>query len=399
MFVKIISAWERVVSDRMPALMRSATELAPEKTSESVAASPASTPRPKRLYADYIRTCAALGVVLIHATGTYLFNFNPDTPLDTRWWTGNVCSSLVRWATPFFILLSGSFMLSPSRPETVKEFLLKRVQRVLQPFAFWSLVYLAYQYRGSFAGIGFPGPGEVLHKIFFQDVYYHLWFIPMIMGLYLLTPTFRIFVKNASRADIEYFLVVAFTFTAFQHLLPGFFVFKYVGWLGFIGFYVLGYYLSTYTLRPLVRKWLYGLGLLAPVFTAIGTWWVSMDTGAHDQKFYIYSSPNVVIMTAALFAWFKEYDWEAFAVRHPKVDALVRQFAALSFGIYFVHVLILDVLKNGYLAGIRISADFFFGYAVHPVLGALLQWVSAVLLSVGVIYLLSKIKGAKKWLM
>lgn len=350
-------------------------------------------------YSGYIRTFAALAVVLIHSTGTYLKDFDPAHPYDIRWWTANLYCSLLRWATPFFILLSGSVFLSPSRAETPAEFLKKRFRRVLLPFSFWTLLYLLYQYRGSFSGGALPGIGEVLHKVIFEDVYYHLWFIPMITGLYLLTPTFRIFIRHAGRGDIEYFLVLCFSITAIQHLLPGFFVVEYIGWLGYIGFYVLGYYLTAYPMPATWKKVLFAVGLVMPAFTAVGTWMLSQRAGAYDEKLLVYFSPNVVLITMAFFVWIREHDWQSFAARHPRFDTFVQRFAVLSFGVYFLHVLVLDILKNGYIGGWQTTSEVFFNIPVNPLYGALLQAATVVFLTAGCIFLVSKIKGVSKWIM
>ncbi len=356
----------------------------------------------KRHYADYIRSFAAIAVITIHSTGSYLPQFNPDNNMDIHWWTGNVYCSLLRWATPFFIMLSGCFLLDPNRkPESTGEFLYKRILRVLVPFAFWSVVYISYQYRESFisGNSGLPGIAEVLYKIFFEDVYYHLWFVPMIVSLYLLTPTFRIFIQHAHRRDIEYFLVTAFGITAIQHFLPGFFIVEYIGWLGYIGFYVLGYYLATYRFPQPMRKILYAVALLMPFFTAIGTWLLSVQKGAHDQTLYIYFSPNVVLMAVAFFSFLRWYDWSSFADRFPRFDRWIHHFAALSFGVYFIHALILDILKNGYLLHWRTTTELFFDQPINPMIGALPQAAMVVLLSYGTVYLMSKIPGSNKWLM
>ncbi len=353
----------------------------------------------KRLFADYVRCFAAMAVILIHASGSYLQDFDSGNSLDARWWTANIYCSLLRWATPFFIMLSGSIFLLPSRTEPTQVFLHKRISRVLLPFLFWGTVYIAYHYRGTLLGDDWPRLSEVTQKVFFEDIYYHLWFIPMIIGLYLLTPVFRIFIRHARRSDIEYFLVLAFSITALQHLIPNLFVVKYIGWLGYIGFFVLGYYLSAYTLPKRFKKVLYGLGLAAPVATALGTWWLSLRSSVHDQTLYVYFSPNVVLMTAALFTWLREFDWKRFAVRFPRFDATIHRFAWLSFGVYFVHVLVLDVMKNGYVAGWRVTSDSYLNQGVNPFLGVLLQGFTAMLLSVGLIFFLSKIKGMRRWLM
>ncbi|MBL7782827.1 MAG: acyltransferase family protein [Saprospiraceae bacterium] len=352
-----------------------------------------------RLYADYIRSFAAMAVVTIHSTGSYLTAFNPADNLDVHWWTGNIYCSLLRWATPFFILLSGGFLLDPGRHESTAPFLKKRISRVLLPFAFWTVVYTLYQYRESFFSGQWPGWKEVFNRIFFEDVYYHLWFVPMIVSLYLLTPIFRIFIRHAHRQEIEYFLGIAFFITAMQHLFPGFFIVEYVGWLGYIGFYVLGYYLSTYRLPERLEKRIYALALLMPIVTAIGTWMLSVKKGAHDQSMYIYFSPNVVIMVVAFFSWLRWRDWSAFADRFPRFDRFIHHFAALSFGVYFIHALMLDILKNGYIAQWHTTTEMFFNHPVNPLVGAVPQALLVLALSYGTIYVMSKLPAANKWLM
>ena len=352
------------------------------------------TEKLRRLDANYIRAIAALAVVQLHCMGELVFNYQKDNPYDLHWWTGNWYYTFLRWATPFFIMLSGSLSLVGSKEETTHAFLIKRIRRVMVPFAFWGVVYLVYENRGFIRDHKMPFWPAIQHKILFEDIYYHLWFIPMIMGLYLLTPTFRIWAKNAQKGDIEYFLILSFSITAFQHFIPNLFIVKYVGWLGYIGFYVLGYYLSSY--RVLWIKKLYPLALLMLPLTAVGTWLYTRYTGAYNNTLFVYFSPNVVIMTFALFVFLKTRNWTGFAARFPRVNTQVSRFADRSFGVYFVHVLLIDLLKNGYLWGIQVTPLVFFNQPIHPVPGAFLQAVTVVLLSYALILVMLAIPGLKK---
>jgi len=351
----------------------------------------------KRLYANYIRAIAAFAVVQMHSVGELLFSFQPEASWDIRWWTGNIYYSALRWATPFFIMLSGTFMLNPTQEEPAGEFLKKRISRVLIPFSFWAIVYLLYENRGRIYDGNLPGWRAIRDKILFEDVYYHLWFIAMIVGLYLLTPTFRIWVKHAHRKDVEYFLGLSFSITALQHFFPNLFIVKYIGWLGYIGFYVLGYYISTYPIRW--KPVIYTAAIFMPVLTAFGTWWLTSKAGAYDNKLYVYFSPNVVLMTFALFLFLKDYDWSGFSDRHPRINRIINRFAEISFGVYFLHVLVLDVMKNGYVGNIRNTYDVLFNQPVHPMYGTFLQAFLAVTISSGLILLLSKVPVLKKLLM
>ncbi|MEY3249350.1 MAG: hypothetical protein RL742_1393 [Bacteroidota bacterium] len=350
-----------------------------------------------RLYPDFIRTFAALAVVQMHCIGNYLFYLSPDSPVDDRWMAANVYYSLLRWATPFFVMLSGSFMLQPARVEPIPDFLRKRLSRVLIPFSFWVGVYLLYGYRGEMYFEDYPTVQAVFRRIFFEDTYYHLWFIPMIVGMYLLTPMLRQWVRVAEKLDLEYFLVVCFVATALQLYLPNMVFVKYLGWLGYVGFYVLGYYLSTYPLPH--KKVFFALALLSVPVSAWLTWHYSVQAQKYEQIFYIYHSPNVVFLCVALFSFLRWADWSVFIARYPRAYWTISQIAKLSFGIYFIHIIVLDVLKNGYIFGLHLTAEKFFNLPVSPWYGGLLQAAVVVTVSTLLIAGMNRISWLKKWVM
>ncbi|MBK9337274.1 MAG: acyltransferase family protein [Lewinellaceae bacterium] len=353
----------------------------------------------KRLYANYIRAIAACAVVQMHAIGVYLYQFDPAAPTDVRFVTSDIFYGHLRWATTFFIMISGALLLRSSREEPLGPFLKKRLQRVLIPFAFWGAIYFLYLYRGDFYYGPMPAWSAMLRTVFYQDIYFHLWFIPMIAGLYILTPVLRLFIKNAARADIEYFLVLIFFTNACHHFIPGIFIIKHFSWFGYIGYYILGYYLATY---PIAWKWkriIYPAALLMPWLTAWGTWWLTVQQGTYNEKIFVYASPNVLLMTGALFLFLRDFDWDTFANRFPRIHRAAMYVAGVSYGVYFVHPLVLDVLKNGYIFGLHINPHNFFNYPLHPAIAGPLVAVLAIVLSVGIITLLGKSATLKKWVM
>lgn len=299
----------------------------------------------------------------MHTVGGYLYLKDTAGFSDPNWMTANVYYGFLRWCTPFFIMLSGMFLLDPARDEPTAVFLKRRIGKVLKPFAFWALIYLIYRYRGDLSS-GLPLPWrEIGRTLLFGDPYYHLWFIPMIIGLYLLTPIFQKWMKLATRQDVEYFLALSFTIVALQHLTPGIFVVKYIGWMGHIGYYVLGYYLAAFPIREQISRWIYGFALFMPFLSAWLVWSASVAKGEYSERYFIYQSPNIILMTFAWFLFLRTRDWERVSGAHGALHRFVMRASYRSFGIYFVHVLLLDVLKNGYLY-FRISPSHLFDLAV-----------------------------------
>jgi hypothetical protein len=71
----------------------------------------------------------------------------------------------------------------------------------------------------------------------------------------------------------------------------------------------------------------------------------------------------------------------------------------LSFGIYFIHIIVLDVLKNGYIFGFHLTAEKFFNLPVSPWYGGLLQAIVVAVVSALLIAGMNRISWLKKWVM
>ena len=354
------------------------------------------TRNPNFLYADYVRVLATLAVILLHCAGDLLYRFDLKNMNLSYWWTGNVYDSSVRWCVPMFILLSGALLLRPAKEETIPDFLKKRMMRVLVPYLFWSLIYVLYTNRGQIENFQIPYWPDVFYKIFFEDVYYHLWFIPMILGLYFLTPVFRVFVRHATRYEIEYFLIFWFYVSTLQIYFSQFFVIKFLGWLAYIGYLVLGDYLHTFEISKKNTTLIYRTAWLSLAITIWGTWQLSAYFGVFSGELYQYLSPNIIFMAVGIFLAFKNYDWESFNARNPRFHAAIKWLSNISFGIYLLHVLLIDVFKNAYLFHIKNTSEYFFNQPIHPIIGALFFTFLVTSLSVLIIYILNKIPYLEK---
>ncbi|MCS7036112.1 MAG: acyltransferase family protein [Saprospiraceae bacterium] len=367
------------------------------QTEREQASASVSSPN-KRLYISYIRAIAAFAVVQMHAVGGYLYWYGKEAAhLHPQFMAADVYYSFLRWATPFFIMISGSLLLDNPREQPLGTFLGKRLRRVLIPFAFWGGIYLLYYFRSALYSGQLPQWREVAHKIFYEDIYFHLWFLPMIAGLYLLTPVLKIWVKAATRRNVEYFMGLIFLFNTLHQYLPGFFLVKHFAWFGYVGYYLLGYYLSVYPISLQWKRWLYPAAWVMPFLSAGIVWWMSVQKGDYDEAAFVYSSPNILLMTGAWFVFLRDYDWEGFAYQYPRLHRWAMYLAEVSFGVYLIHPLLLDILKNGYL-GISINPHALLDIPVPFALGGLLTGIIATALSVALISLLRRFALVREWL-
>lgn len=298
------------------------------------------TAKPQRVvYFDALRVFASLAVMVLHLAAQHW----ADVPVDSGAWRAfNGWNSAVRWCVPVFVMISGALFLE--RPIPLKKLYGKHLVRIAVAFVFWSGLYALVNLRR------YELPALKFAVEWIQG-HYHLWFLFMIAGLYLVTPLLRQLVREEALARLFLLLALVFGFLLpelFSLLKPYFPTIgaalgtslsyadlRFVG--GFSGYFVLGYWLNRRVLSRREEAAIYALGILGFAFTALGTQVLSNRTGAANSLLYGYCTVNVLAEAAAVFTLFKQ---------HCHVSSrMVNALSAASFGAYLVHALFIDTLQ------------------------------------------------------
>lgn len=345
-------------------------------------------------YADLLRAFAALAVVVLHLAGSRM----GDVAVTSHaWQVFNLYDGLVRWCVPVFVMLSGMFMLDPDRSLPLSKLLFHNALRVLVCLVVYGALYAVFGLWLEGGRLTWPGVKRALWSALRGNTHYHLWFLYMILGLYLVTPILRAFCRGASKGDFHWFFLVAFLFAS---LLPMAFrlwpnataVVKL--WyerldvqavMGYVGYYVAGYYLRSYTINRLVEAISYVLGVLGAIVTVWGTATLSRQAGGLVDLLYGYFSPNVVFSSVAVVVLFR-YVLGVSEERSRRQRLM--GVAKISFGIYLIHDLFIMLLRH-----FGVTTLSFAPVASVPVLAAVVFLCSFV-----VAWLLSKIPFLGRWL-
>lgn len=298
------------------------------------------------LWPDVMRVYAILAVIVIHSCVPFYYQYRLLTHFN--WLVCDFCNAVSRYCIPFFVMISGMFLLAKN--ETLAVFFAKRAKKVFIPFLFWQIFYFiweGYQIRHNL------NLSELYPAIFVGASSYHLWYLFMLTGLYLATPILRVFVQNASETQIRYFLASWFCFAV---LLPIWERFgqvpikdkvEAVVALGYSGYFVLGYYLRNKQLGALGAKIAIALIPIAVGFSVIATNKLAAKRLSVDEFFMQYLSPNIIIYSVCLYLLIKRIDYSKLYAKIPALQKLIGICSATSFGVYLVHVC---VLANVYRA-------------------------------------------------
>jgi surface polysaccharide O-acyltransferase-like enzyme len=326
---------------------------------------------------DLIRVVAVFQVVLVHLSYVIFFKEKLFSP---NWVAANFYDSFSRMGVPLFFMVSGYLLLGKSEP--ISDFFRKRFVKVGIPTLFWTVFYLLWSVDAYSDGTMSPLAIalSMLKAMYIGDVEIHLWFLYILIGIYLVVPILRVFVSAASRRDLTYFVIIWFVATPFLEMTnrtTGFqtaLVIPVVA--GYVGYFMLGYLLTDVQLGRRGR-FLSAIGCVISIAVIFfGTNWLSVGSGPIDAYFYSYFSPPTVLASVCGFLLLKDLGQNL-----GKAGKLVRTIASTSFGIFLIHIFVIQLLRTGTL-GFRLNSWMAPSVYMIPLTGIVVFLISFVIVFV-----------------
>jgi surface polysaccharide O-acyltransferase-like enzyme len=246
-------------------------------------------------------------------------------------------------------MMSGALLLNNLREETPALFLRRRLRRILIPYLFATSLYVLWLHL--FKNVTMT-PLSILGDFLCGSGFYHLWFFPMIIGLYLLTPMLRVFVEHAPVSVMRFTIGVVLGLASAYAFFHDFFGLTLgqlkTNFIFFIPSFLLGSQImrSTGRYRPglwIGLLWISGLGMAA------GDYFVVRRFGFGSSPMPYFSDPTnfySVFMAAAFFIIVVKLNVPTWLSRMLP-PATIRQVADATLGIYILHPLFLNLLQNG----------------------------------------------------
>lgn len=334
-----------------------ATDVAGSATTAETEARPV---RARVYYFDYLRTWATFGVVSLHAgAGITDYVHADNVGLFSRYNIGNAYDAIGRFGVGCFFMISGALLLDPAHRFRLP----RQVSRVLVPLLVWSGVIVLANYvlaRRNVQNIqGYVAQGhpaaDTIRAIFEAPVAYHLWFVYVLIGIYLVVPLLRPLTALAAQRRgelLRYALAVWFVFAiaypTARHLWTGL-PQLYPNGLPetpsyYLGFALFGFYLHhhgvTWHGKPLAAQVYAVAALVGVTATFLLSWYAYNDT-PKDVWANNNLTPQIVLFAGGVFLFAKT----AFD-RPGRCYPFVALFSRLSYRIYLVHVLFLHWLRR-----------------------------------------------------
>lgn len=316
----------------------------------------------KRKHIDelyYIRAIAALGILIIHATGVFAVysEFN-----SKAMYLGIFANQFFRFGSPIFMMISGLVLFYNYRSMEefdAKGFYKKKLLYIVIPYIIWSIIYYIYRNRGGGMIIN---SGEIV--LLFKEIlkgnsFSHLYFITLIVQFYIILPVFIKFLIKPMKENPITLFVVLFLLQALILIYGRYFRdFNATGLLGLFNVYywksIFGwffYFLSGGILGihydKIVEfidtniKSIFLFYIISTCFY-LGQVYYSVWKNAGREYYNNFGSirPETLIYaicTMPILIWITRKMVGRFK--------LVKNFGTYSLGIYFAHPIILELIK------------------------------------------------------
>lgn len=287
--------------------------------------------KPQRiLYLDILRVASCSAVVLMHT---------PHPQAGVPGYVQAPIYYLTSAGLVMFFMVSGALLLSTRL--NMLQFLKRRIGKIAGPWLFWTIFYMAV--NAPFGGFSL----EVVKQLFIfvsSPGKHVMWFMFVLLGLYLITPILSRFVQNATCNDIKFYLLL----WSLSLFLPWFYPYcklslgissplYYLS--GYVGYFLLGYYLHTY--RPKVSSY----AVLLIIVPLIAKLIYVLYDGQRSDVLFGYLSIPVMLMSIAWFTLAQKWSDKVVTINPQGRDIKVRKFLKLlsdcSFGIYLIHFFIM----------------------------------------------------------
>lgn len=307
----------------------------------------------------YIRAIAALGILIIHATGV----FAVYSELNSKaMYLGIFANQFFRFGSPIFMMISGLVLFYNYRSMEEfdpKGFYKKKLLYIIIPYIIWSIIYFAY--RSYSGGVGF-NKGQVillLKEILNGNAFPHLYFMTLILQFYIILPIFIKFLTKPMKENPIKLFIALFLLQAIILIYGRYFrdlkatgivgLFNTYYWKSVFGWFfyflsggILGIHYNT--IVEIIEKNIKPIFLLYIITTCFYLGQVYHNIWKNGGRDYYDNFGSIrpetliyAIITMPILIWMTRKMIGKFKI--------LKSFGTYSLGIYFAHPIVLEAIK------------------------------------------------------
>ncbi len=338
-------------------------------------------------YLHSFRALAILKIVLGHAVAAAFIaaygTFDESAPIII------ISEIFYHDSTIYFAIISGLLFSRVLKPKGYYKFYISKLKNIVLPYVFVTLVLtlikIKFDYVSNFQdGIGYYA-SKVFKNLIFGKANFALWYIPVLIVLYIVTPLLEFLQRmNALTTAFFFFIMIMPLFVSRIQVLTEY-TLKIETMLYFIGAYAVGMYLGSdlESKLQLIKRYKYAIITAVVICTIILCYFYANKidmmgkVSLRESVFYI----QKIGLALVFIMLFKRLGDEQPQWLIP--------IARDSFSIYFIHGTVLYAISHFFMFIIGAKAIA----PLNIVLGAFILLVVSISISMIIVSLFKKIFG------
>lgn len=290
----------------------------------------------------FYKVLGCILVMIVHVTATYWTAFVSGSAQHMAIIGLNL---IARFAVPAFIFINGYVMHLRYIDLEIHpmNYISRRLRTILLPYLMWSVFYTCYYH---FIGIKAMSLSVFLDDLIYGSAAYHLYFMVLIIQFYVLFPILRFIFRTVNRPIMILTVVIILSIR-----LNSLMAFPYSDrfFFNYLVFYVLGMVMADLKISNWVidKKKM----LILTATQVVITVFYLLESGrsylgkprlignSYLYDWWVYSFVSV-IFCYCLFSVISRYDLRRWT------ESVVDAIASVSFDVYLLHVLVMDILHR-----------------------------------------------------
>lgn len=294
-------------------------------------------------YLDVLRILAAFSVVMLHSAAQFWYSLDLRS---TEWIIANSYDAVFRFGVPVFVMISGALFLNPQYKVDIKHLYKHNILRLVVIYCVWSTAYGLFDCVWL-EDIRTLGVKDILREII--ESRYHLWFLPMLVGIYILLPILKGWLEHAPKKHIRYFLVLFLLLKVGAETLRAVTVSDEIHSIldlikvdlvcGYVGYFVWGYYLAHEEISAKLRRCLCFSLVPALLCNVVLSCFLTWRMGRNVTPIYDSFGLFTFLVSTALFLLCKNGK----GTLSNGAKNVVAETGAGTMGVYLMHIGVMEI--------------------------------------------------------
>lgn len=260
--------------------------------------------------------------------------------------------ALFEYHIPIFLMITGALFYSREEID-IKHLYFHNILHILCVYVFWSAIYAVFDVLINLQNV--TDVKNLLKWIILdiRDSHYHLWYLPMIIGIYIVIPLFHAAIGNGNNKPLLKYSVVVFLL--FGVIIPTLLLFpvpletysimlnkiKVELIAGYFGFTLVGYYL--YENMERISHKLVGVLIILSLVSVVIIEYVNMSRVPIEgvNTFFLYFPLPCLIVEITLFILIGSIPSDRVKISRR----LIAVIADCMLGVYCMHDLVMSVVS------------------------------------------------------